>query len=164
MDVTTRERTHHWSDPRDLAAAATGRSGLDFLRAMADGTLPPPPIMTLVGAAVESVEPGRVVFTLEPAEYHYNPIGSVHGGIYATLLDSAAGCAVHSTLEAGVGYTSLDLSVKFLRRLPADSGTSRATGHVVHAGRSTALARAELVDGAGRLVAEATSSCLVLRG
>jgi uncharacterized protein (TIGR00369 family) len=164
MDVTTRERTHRWSDPRDLAAAATGRSGLDFLRAMADGTLPPPPIMTLVGAAVESVEPGRVVFTVEPAEYHYNPIGSVHGGIYATLLDSAAGCAVHSTLEAGVGYTSLDLNVKFLRRLTADSGTSRATGHVVHAGRSTALARAELVDGAGRLVAEATSSCLILRG
>ena len=127
MDVTTRERTHTWSDPRTLAAAATDRDGLAFLRAMADGTLPPPPIMTLVGAGVESVEPGRVVFTVEPAEYHYNPIGSVHGGIYATLLDSATGCAVHSTLPAGVAYTSLDLSVKFLRRLTADSGTSRAT-------------------------------------
>ncbi|GLZ44476.1 phenylacetic acid degradation protein [Actinomycetospora sp. NBRC 106375] len=164
MDVTTRERTHTWSDPRELAAAAGSRSGLEFLQAMADGTLPPPPIMTLVGASVASVEPGRVVFTVEPAEFHYNPIGSVHGGIYATLLDSAAGCAVHSTLDAGVGYTSLDLSVKFLRKLTADSGTARATGHVVHAGRSTALARAELVDGAGRLVAEATSSCLILRG
>ena len=144
MDVTTRERTHTWSDPRTLAAAATERDGLSFLAAMADGTLPPPPIMTLVGAAVESVERGRVVFTVEPAEYHYNPIGSVHGGIYATLLDSALGCAVHSTLEAGVGYTSLDLSVKFLRRLTADSGTARAVGHVVHSGRSTALARVEL--------------------
>lgn len=164
MDVTTRERTHTWSDPRTLAAAATGRDGLSFLAAMADGTLPPPPIMTLVGATVESVERGRVVFTVEPAEYHYNPIGSVHGGIYATLLDSALGSAVHSTLEAGVGYTSLDLSVKFLRRLTADSGTARAVGHVVHAGRSTALARAELLDGAGRLVAEGTSSCLILRG
>jgi uncharacterized protein (TIGR00369 family) len=164
MDVTTRERTHTWSDPRTLAEAAAGRDGLAFLRAMADGTLPPPPIMTLVGAGLESVEPGRVVFTLEPAEWHYNPIGSVHGGVFATLLDSAAGCAVHSTLPAGVAYTSLDLNVKFLRRLTADSGTSRATGHVVHSGRSTALARAELVDGQGRLVAEATSSCLLLRG
>lgn len=163
MDVTTRERTHTWSDPRTLAAAAAGRDGLGFLRALADGTLPPPPIMTLVGAAVETVAEGRVVFTVEPAEFHYNPIGSVHGGIYATLLDSATGCAVHSTLPAGVGYTSLDLSVKFLRRLTADSGTSRATGYVVHSGRSTALARAELVDGSGRLVAEATSSCLLLR-
>ncbi|MEJ2887001.1 PaaI family thioesterase [Actinomycetospora aeridis] len=164
MDVTTRERTHTWSDPRALAEAAAGQDGLAFLQAMADGTLPPPPIMTLVGAGVASVEPGRVVFTVEPAEYHYNPIGSVHGGIYATLLDSAAGCAVHSTLPAGVAYTSLDLNVKFLRRLTADSGTSRATGYVVHSGRSTALARAELVDGQGRLVAEATSSCLILRG
>lgn len=164
MDVTTRERTHTWSDPRTLAAAAGERDGLSFLQAMADGTLPPPPIMTLVGAAVESVERGRVVFTIEPAEYHYNPIGSVHGGIYATLLDSALGCAVHSTLEAGVAYTSLDLSVKFLRRLTADSGTARAVGHVVHSGRSTALARAELLDGAGRLLAEGTSTCLILRG
>ncbi|MDD7965044.1 PaaI family thioesterase [Actinomycetospora lemnae] len=164
MDVTTRERTHTWSDPRALAAEATGRDGLAFLQAMADGTLPPPPIMTLVGGGIESVERGRVVFTLDPAEYHYNPIGSVHGGVYATFLDSATGCAVQSTLEAGVGYTSLDLSVKFLRRLTADSGTCRATGHVVHAGRRTALARAELVDGAGRLVAEATSSCLILPG
>src|ERR1044072_3011274 len=94
MDVTTRERTHTWSDPRALAAAATERDGLSFLQAMADGTLPPPPIMTLIGAGVESVERGRVVFTVEPAEYHYNPIGSVHGGIYATLLDYALGCAV----------------------------------------------------------------------
>src|SRR3954453_15458920 len=98
MDVTTRERTHTWADPRTLAAAATERDGLSFLAAMADGTLPPPPLMTPVGAAVESGERGRVVFTVEPAEYHYNPIGSVHGGIYATLLDSALRCAVHSTL------------------------------------------------------------------
>jgi uncharacterized protein (TIGR00369 family) len=159
----TRERTYTWDDPAALAAAATDRDGLSFLRAMADGTLPPPPIMGTIGATVESVEVGRVVFALEAAEFHYNPIGSVHGGIYATLLDSALGCAVHSTLPAGVAYTSLDLSVKFLRRLSADSGTIRATGFVVHAGTRTALARAELTDGAGRLAAEATSSCLIMR-
>jgi uncharacterized protein (TIGR00369 family) len=160
---THRERTYTWDDPAALAAAATDRDGLSFLRAMADGTLPPPPIMGTIAATVESVEVGRVVFALEAAEFHYNPIGSVHGGIYATLLDSALGCAVHSTLPAGVAYTSLDLSVKFLRRLSADSGTIRATGFVVHAGSRTALARAELTDGAGRLAAEATSSCLIMR-
>lgn len=163
MTTTHRERMYTWDDPAALAAAAAGRDGLSFLRAMADGTLPPPPIMGTVGGSIESVEPGRVVFALEPAEWHYNPIGSVHGGIFATLLDSALGCAVHSTLPAGVPYTSLDLSVKFLRRLTADSGTVRATGFVVHSGTRTALARAELTDGAGSLAAEATSSCLILR-
>ena len=131
---------------------------------MADGELPPPPIMQLVGADRIEADEGRVAVLMPAAEFHYNPIGSVHSGVLATLLDSAAGCAVQSTLPAGSAYTSLDLSVKFLRRLTADSGTCRATGHVVHAGRRTALARAELVDGAGRLVAEATSSCLILPG
>jgi uncharacterized protein (TIGR00369 family) len=163
MDVTTRERTHTWSDPRTLAAAATERDGLSFLAAMADGTLPPPPIMTLVGAAVESVERGRVVFTVEPAEYHYNPIGSVHGGVYATLLDSATGCAVHSMLPAGVGYTSLDLTVKFLRAITVDTGRVRCTGTVTHLGGRTALAEARLVDDADRLLGTAISSILVIR-
>jgi uncharacterized protein (TIGR00369 family) len=157
------ERTYTWHDPAELAEAATGRSGLELLRAMADGTLPPPPISSTVGMDVESVEEGVVVFTLDPALYQYNPIGSVHGGIYATVLDSACGCAVHSTLPAGTGYTSIDLSVKFLRRIDADTGRVRCTGRVVHAGGRTALARAELTDGRGRLMAEATSSCLILR-
>ena len=109
------------------------------------------------------MESGRVVFTLEPAEFHYNPIGSMHGGIYATLLDSATGCAVHTMLPRGVGYTSLDLSVKFLRRLTAETGKVRCEGHVVHLGGRTALARAALTDRDGKLLAEATSSCLILR-
>jgi uncharacterized protein (TIGR00369 family) len=158
----TRERTYTWDDPAALAAAATDRDGLSFLRAMADGTLPPPPIMGTIGATVESVEVGRVVFALEAAEFHYNPIGSVHGGVFATLLDSAAGCAVHSALPAGVYYTSLDLSVKFLRALTA-SGPVRCEGRVVHLGARTALAEARLTDGRGRLCAHATSQCLVVR-
>lgn len=158
-----RERTHQWSDPRETAASAMHSDGLTFIRAMASGEVPPPPIATLLGMSVAEVEPGRVVFTLEPAEFHFNPIGSVHGGVYATLLDSAAGCAVHTTLPLGARYTSLDLSVKFLRALRADSGTVRAEGTVVHAGSRTALTEARLLDGDGRLCATATSSCLIIR-
>lgn len=157
------ERTYTWHDPAPIAEAAGSRSGLELLRALADGTLPPPPIGSTVGMEMESVEEGCVVFTLAPALFQYNPIGSVHGGIYATLLDSACGCAVHSTLPAGTGYTSLDLAVKFLRRIDTDTGRVRCTGRVVHAGGRTALARAEIVDERGRLLAEATSSCLILR-
>lgn len=161
--MTDRTRTHSWADPSALTAAAPSLDGLSFLREIAAGRLPPPPIMSTVGAEVESVEHGRVVFALEPAEFHYNPIGSVHGGVYAFLLDSAAACAVHSTLPAGVGYTSLDLSVRFLRRISVDTGRVRCTGRVVYSGSRTCLARAEITDAAGRLLGEATSSCLLLR-
>lgn len=122
-----------------------------------------PPIATTLGFGVEEVEEGRVVFTMEPAEFHFNPIGSVHGGVFATLLDSAAGCAVHSALPAGARYTSPDLSVKFLRGLGAGSGPVRCEGLVIHMGSRTALAEARLFDGAGRLCAHATSSCLIFR-
>ncbi len=158
-----RERTYGWTDPMDIAAAAQDVDGLTFLRMMASGAVPPPPIATTLGFTVEEVEEGRVVFGLVPAEYHFNPIGSVHGGVFATLLDSAAGCAVHSALPAGVRYTSLDLSVKFLRPLGTGSGPVRCEGLVVHLGGRTALAEARLFDGAGRLAAHATSSCLILR-
>ncbi|MEJ2870697.1 PaaI family thioesterase [Actinomycetospora sp. OC33-EN08] len=157
-----RERAYTWEDPRALAAAAGGRSGLEFLQALVSGELPPPPIMATIGAGVESVEAGRVVFTLTPAEYHYNPIGSVHGGIFATLLDSACGCAVQSTLPADVGYTSLDLSVRFLRPMSSDTGPVRCEGVVVSAGRRVVLARASITDARGKLLGEATSSCLIL--
>jgi uncharacterized protein (TIGR00369 family) len=109
------------------------------------------------------VAPGEVVFTLEPAEYHYNPIGSVHGGVYPTLLDSATGCAVHTLLPADVGYTTLDLAVKFLGPMRVDTGTVACTGKVVHLGSRTALAEARIESAAGRLLATATSSCLIIR-
>ena len=157
-----RERNHAWADPMLTASAARETDGLTFLGRMAAGEVPPPPIAAMLGMTVLEVEAGRVVFGLEPAEYHYNPIGSVHGGVFATLLDSACGCAVHSTLAPGSGYTTLDLSVKFLRGLSADSGPVRCEGLVVHRGRRTALAEARLTDAAGRLVAHATSSCLLL--
>lgn len=166
-DVPTdpeRTRLVTWSDPRTTAAGMRGRTGREFLDALAAGELPPPPILALVDARLVRVDDGEVEFACEPAEYHYNPIGSVHGGVIATLLDSAAGCAVQSTLPEGVGYTSLDLSVKYLRAVRADSGTVRCVGTVVHRGRRTALAQAELRDGSGRLLATATSSCVILEG
>ncbi|MER5379342.1 PaaI family thioesterase [Streptomyces sp. NPDC002688] len=156
-----RSRTYDWEDPT-VSAAAVGRySGLDFLREMQAGRLPAPPISATLGMTLEEVEHGRVVFALVPGEEHYNPIGSVHGGVYATLLDSAAGCAVQSVLPPGTGYTSLDLTVKFLRPITLDTGTVRAVGTVVNSGRRTALAQAELFDAADRLLAHTTSSCLL---
>jgi uncharacterized protein (TIGR00369 family) len=156
-----RERTFTWSDPFATAALVGQRSGREVLRAMQDGELPPPPILHTIGIDGFQVEEDQVVFLLTPQEFHYNPIGSVHGGVISTLLDSAAGCAVHLALPAGRGYTSLDLTVKFLRPLTVRSGQVRAVGSVLSQGRSTALAQAQLFDGDGRLVAHATSSCML---
>ena len=136
-------------------------AGIDFLRELQAGRLPGPPIDRTHRLHLNEVEPGRAVFSLTPGEEHYNPIGSVHGGIFATLLDSAAGCAVQSTLPQGMAYTSLDLTVKFLRRITVDTGKVRAVGRVVSSGRRTALAEAQLVDGTDRLLAHATSSCML---
>jgi uncharacterized protein (TIGR00369 family) len=163
MPEAQRVRTYEWGDPAVSATAARTSVGIDVLRALAAGDLPAPPILATLGFELESVEPGRVVFALDPAEYHYNPIGSVHGGVFATLLDSATGCAVHSMLPAGVGYTSLDLSVKFLRAMVVDTGRVRCVGTVTHLGGRTALAEARLTDGRDRLLATATSSILLIR-
>ena len=106
-------------------------------------------------------EPGAIHVELVPEYRHYNPIGSVHGGVMATLLDTAAACSVHSTQAAGERYTSLDLTVKFLRPVTTDSGRLRCEGSVIQRGRRTALAQAQLYDAHGRLVAHATSTCMI---
>lgn len=160
----TRRRTFTWQDPRIGAQVAMGMTGLDYLRAMLAGRLPKPPLMDTMNITLESVEHGEVVFAMTPAEFHYNPIGSVHGGVFSTLLDSAAGCAVHSLLPAGTGYTSQDLSVRFLGAMRVSSGPVRCTGTVRHLGRRTALAEASLTTEAGKLLATATSSCLIIPG
>ena len=157
-----RSRTFSWSDPALNAAQVGRRSGLELLRAMSAGALPRPPIMHLLGAGALIAEDGRVVVTLEPQEYHYNPLGTVHGGVLATLLDTATGCAVHSTLPAGVGYTTLDLTTKFLRPVSLASGTLTCEGIVLNTGRRTALAQAQITDARGALVAHATSTCMIL--
>ncbi|MEV4416108.1 PaaI family thioesterase [Catellatospora sp. NPDC049609] len=156
-----RTRTFTWSDPLRSAAALGRLSGLELMHAMARGELPAPPVMHLLGMDGVQAEEGRVVVTMRAREFHYNPLGGVHGGILATLLDTAAACAVHTTLPAGTGYTSLDLSTKFLRPVSVASGLLRCEGTVISRGRRTALAQAQLTDEQGRLLAHATSSCLI---
>ncbi|MEV7992950.1 PaaI family thioesterase [Streptomyces sp. NPDC086077] len=158
----SRSRTFEWEDPRVSAAAVGRASGLEFLQDVLAGRLPAPPIAATLNFSLEEVEAGRAVFAMEPGEEHYNPIGSVHGGVYATLLDSAAGCAVQTVLPAGMGYTSLDLTLKFLRPITVDTGKVRAVGTVLSQGRRTALAQAELFDATDRLLAHATSSCMLI--
>jgi uncharacterized protein (TIGR00369 family) len=163
MSAQDRTRTHTWQDPLASAQAARGLAGIDFLRKIVAGELPAPPIAHTLDYALLEVEEGRAVFGIQPAEIHYNPIGMVHGGIPCTLLDSAMGCAVHSTLPAGVGYTTLELKVNIVKAIGKDTGFLRAEGKLIHAGRSTAVAEGRLVDAAGKLYAHATTTCMILR-
>jgi uncharacterized protein (TIGR00369 family) len=156
-----RERTYAWQDPAPVLATLGRWTGVDILRAIGRGELPPPPIMDTLEISGLTVEVGSVTFSMTPREFHYNPLGSVHGGVIATLLDSAAGCAVHSVLSAGEGYTSVDLTTKYLRPITTETGVVTATGTVLSRGSRTALAQAHLTDGRGRLLAHATSTCLI---
>jgi uncharacterized protein (TIGR00369 family) len=157
-----RSKTATWYDPAATVALGAGLSGLEFMRALAEGRIPPPPIARLLGMSITKVDVGLVEFECTPDESVYNPIGMVHGGLMATMADSAAGCAVHTTLAAGVGYSSIDITVNFLRSVTLASGTLVATGRVVKPGRRVATAAVEIVDGAGKLVGTASSSCLIM--
>jgi uncharacterized protein (TIGR00369 family) len=157
-----RRRVVDWSDPAIVARAGHGRDGLAFLRAMLDGSVPPPPLIALLGIDLVSADPGRVTMRMMPGEYLYNPLGTVHGGALASLLDSAMGCAVQSTLPLGRGYTTLEIKVNYLRAVTTASGPLTAVGEVVHAGRRQAVAEARIGDGAGRLCATASTTCLLL--
>jgi uncharacterized protein (TIGR00369 family) len=161
--TTSNERTRivSWQDPAAVGKAAFSMAGAAFLRAIAERKLPPPPIANLMGFDIEEVGEGRVVFGVEPQEYHYNPIGMVHGGLAATLLDSAMGCAVHSLLPEGRAYTTLELKVNFVRPLKHDTGRVQAIGKVIHLGGKVATAEGTLIDRAGKLYAHATTTCLL---
>jgi uncharacterized protein (TIGR00369 family) len=156
-----RERTITWSDPRLTADAGRGMAGLDLMLGLRDGTVPAPPFAELVGVSVAEVEHGRIVMRMTPAEFHYNPIGTVHGGILATLLDSVMGSAVHTTLPKGRGYTSLEIKVNYVRAVTNNSGELSAEGTVVHSGSRSAVAEARVTDAKGRLCATASTTCLV---
>jgi uncharacterized protein (TIGR00369 family) len=155
-------RTYAWNEPAALLPVLTAMAGIDYVSGIGDATIPPPPIANTLGFGPMRLVDGAVVLELEPQSFHDNPIGSMHGGVIATLLDTVTGCAVHATLPAGVGYTSLDLSVRFIRAVRSGSGRVTATGRVVHRGSRTAVAEASLVDASGRLMATATSTCLVM--
>jgi uncharacterized protein (TIGR00369 family) len=158
-----RTRTVTWEDPRPLAEAGRGVSGLEFLQRIVSGELSPPPFAALLNFDLVEVSEGRATFAVNPAEYHYNPIGVVHGGLAATLLDSAMGCAVHSMLPAGAGYTTLEIKVNFIRAMTAETGRVRCEAKIVHSGARTATAEGRIVDEAGKLYAHGTTTCLILR-
>lgn len=139
-------------------------SGLEVMRLIAGGELPPPPLATLLGMAVEEVGDGYATFTLEPDERMLNPIGSIHGGIAATLLDSCMGCAVHTTLPPDAGYTTAQLNLHYLRSMQPGMGRVRAIGTVLHRGQRQSTAEAKLLDARGRLLAHGTTTCLILGG
>ena len=158
----TESRTFTWATPgQGDVARLLELDGLGQLEAMISGEMPHPPIMDTLGMTDMRAERGRVVVEMPAAGFHYNPLGSVHGGVISTMLDTAAGCAVHSTMAVGELYTSLDLTVKFLRPVTIESGLLTCEGTVIQRGRRTALAQAQLSDEAGRLVAHATSSCMI---
>jgi uncharacterized protein (TIGR00369 family) len=162
---TSRSRTLVWQDPVATAAAGATMTGLEYMTAIVAGELPPPPIAVTMQLRPVELEEGRVVFEGEPGEEHYNPIGVVHGGYAATLLDSALGCAVHTTLPAGVGYTSLGLEVKFVRPISRDTGRVLCEASVLYRGRKQATAEAKLTAAdSGKLLAHGVATCMILGG
>lgn len=163
--MTERQRTYQWADPETFGTAGRDKSGLDFLREMAEGKFAAPPILETLGVelGVTEIEKGKVTIFLQPQEFHYNPIGSVHGGVLATLLDTAVGCAVHSTLPAGVGYTTLEIKVNYVRPVTIKTGRIRCEGMVLSSGSRVATAEGRVFDDNGKLFAHATTTCLILR-
>lgn len=158
-----RTRVITWEDP--TVAVQTGKtiSGIAYLKALQAGELPPPPIAVLMGMWITEVSEGRIIFAAEPAEYHYNPLGTVHGGVMATLLDSALGCAVQTMLPAGTSYTTLELKVNYLRPITANTGTVYCEGKIIHLGGRIATAEGRLTDANGKLYAHGTTTCIILR-
>jgi uncharacterized protein (TIGR00369 family) len=158
MDDEPAPKIEYGVTPTEVMASM---AGVDFVRAIFEGRLPAPPIMQTVEPFDSTAEPGIVAFHSIPAFRHYNPIGSVHGGYAATLLDSAMGLAVHSALPAGTGYTTLEFKISFIRGMTEDTGVVRTEGRTMNVGRRAATAEARITDSKGRLLAHATTTCLV---
>ena len=158
MDDAPAPKIEYGVTPTEVMAAM---AGIEFVRAIFDGGLPAPPIMQGIEPFDSTAEPGVVVMHSTPGFRHYNPIGSVHGGYAATLLDSAMGLAVHSALPAGSGYTTLEFKVSFIKGMTKDTGPVRTEGRILNVGRRAATAEARITDAKGRLLAHATTTCLV---
>ncbi|HVQ97615.1 MAG TPA: PaaI family thioesterase [Mycobacterium sp.] len=154
-------RSINWRDPMATRAAAASMPGLEYWRSVADGHLPPPPIGELFAMRVAEVEHGRIRFTCTPDGSMYNPLGTVHGGTVCTLLDTAVGCALHTTLPQRVGYTSVEIKVSYLKQITLASGELTAVGTVVKAGSRIGFTEGSVTDSSGALVATATSTLLI---
>jgi len=161
IESAPRSRMVEWTDPLEVAAQGRQMGGLEFIRALIDGRVPPPPIVHLMRFTAVSADVGTVTFTCEPDESMYNPLGTVHGGLVCALLDTVLGCATQTTLGVGQGYTSLEIKVNYLKPVLASSGTLTATGTVTKPGRRAAFAEGTVVDASGKLVATASSTLLV---
>jgi uncharacterized protein (TIGR00369 family) len=156
-----RNRTYSWSDPLPSVQQGRQMAGIDYMQALVNGEFPPPPIAKTLNFWLSEVKVGYAVFECEPQEYHYNPIGVVHGGLAATLLDSALGCAVHTTMPKGTGYTTIQLNVNLTRAITSNIKKLWAIGTVIHSGRQMATAEAKLVDADDKLYAHGTTTCMV---
>ena len=161
MSDPARTRTVTWTDPAVSRGRLSSEPGLAVLRRVLTGELPNSPMGQLMGLTLVEADDGVAVFTAVPAEYHYNPAGVAHGGFAATLLDSAMGCAVYTTMPPGVTYTTIELKVNMLRPMTEATGEVRATGRVLHRGRRTIVADGRIEDATGALIAHATTTCLV---
>lgn len=158
-----RERTYTWIDPRTTSKEmGKGLTGYESLMAIMNGDIAPPPMAETLDFHLHKVERGRVVFRSQPQDFHYNPIGSVHGGYYGTLLDSCMSCAIHSLLEQSTGYTTLEYKVNIVRAIGADVSEVFAEGNIVHLGRRIATADGKITDAKGKLYAHGTVTCIVL--
>jgi uncharacterized protein (TIGR00369 family) len=157
------QRTHTitWDDPKVSARNAGAISGLDYLRSIRDGHTTPPPIAKLIGYRICEVEEGRAVFELEPAEYHYNPFATVHGGIASTLLDSALTAAILSTLPVGLSCSTVELKTNFIRPITAQTGMVQCVAKKIHIGKRLATAEGQIVDEEGTLYAHAVSTLMI---
>jgi uncharacterized protein (TIGR00369 family) len=156
-------RTYEWTRPQDIATAIDGLSGADVAKAMAEGRVPAAPVADLIGVTAFEPARGRVVVGFDPQEYHYNALGTVHGGVIATLIDIATGAAVHSLLKAGQGFTTLTLEIKYHRAVTVNAGRLACTAEVIARGREIATAEARVVDLKERLFATATSTLMTFR-
>lgn len=161
MTTDNRKRTITWQDPSENLNKIPQMSGLQFCQAIVAGEIPQPPIAQTLDFYLTAVSDGEAIFTGNPAEFHYNPIGTVHGGFAATLLDSAMSCAVQTKVPQGMAYTTLEMKVNFVRPITAVTGKVTCVGSVVHYGRRTATAEGKLLDENSKLLAHGTTSCLI---
>jgi uncharacterized protein (TIGR00369 family) len=156
-----RSRTLTWQDPFITARQAGVTSGIEFLQKIVSGALPSPPIAEVLGFRLAKVAEGSAEFEFDPAEFHYNPIGVVHGGLAGMLLDSAMGCAVQSTLAAGMAYTTLEYKVNLVRAVTMKTGRMRAVGKLIYAGSRVGTAEGKLIDAEDKVYAHGTTTCLI---
>jgi len=160
--LESRTREFSWEDPMIGASRAFTMDGIDYLREIVKGTIPPPSIGPLMDFTLKVIEHGEATFEVTPSEFHYNPIGMIHGGLFATLLDSAMGCAIQSTLKAGSGYSTVDLQVTYVKAAVVKTGRLICTGKIVHGGKKIATGYGEVRDPDGVLYAHGTTTCLIL--